>query len=1000
MTCVRSVSKSKGSPAIARQQPLDFADLSLFAIAGPTGAGKSSILDTMLYALYGKVPRIGKHGLGEFISHGRDRLSVCLEFALRGSRYRITRTAKRKTKGPLATTAMLAEVSGGVERSLADQVKTVNEAVAGLLGLGYEDFTQTVILPQGDFDRFLRADPKDQRAILQHLLRHDVFERMRAAAEKRRSDMDGRLKGLDGQLAMCADATAEALAARDAEVAEARVRSTEMAAAREAADVAVRDAQARRRLTLEVEQLRGQRAAIERQAPDVQRARAELAGARRAAAIMPRLEASAQAATRVDQARAALAVAIGDAQRTADARASAATDAEAAIAAAADGDTLAQRVQQLDQIAGDVARRVELGQALAALPPQLSAAEAGMSRVREAEVAAQARVQAAERRIRELRDAVAALAFDQAVHAALEAAVEPGLRGRSLEREAMALVAEADTAARTAATATKEEATARAALTKAQARADVAASALEAARAALEDGRARHRAAALRAHLHAGDTCPVCLQAVGEIPEVETAPELAGLDTAVAAAHADATVASHARQEAADGLAGATARRAEAARAAAMLTARAQEVATALAAAIDALCQVVPEVAALAPPQSPAVSPWPGFAILEERRAQVRAAKVRRDQHDADLRTAEQALAAAQVAAARAEGEARQAADTHGQLRRDLARLDTELAAVAARIAAVSTHPDPRVERDALAARITGLRQAEAAARDALGRADREATRADTQRSHAERALADAEAQAIGTGAALAHALGEAGFATADAATAAVRSQPAQAGLEARIGAFDEKRAAVLQRLADLEPQIAGQELSAEAVAAVEADGTAAHAAWREADQAVARLDAECARLREAVCTRGRLVAERDALQATHAVTAELATDLKGDRFQEYLLEEAFRALVAGASVRMKAISNRYTLDWADGNFYVVDHDNAGERRRAETLSGGETFMASLCLALQLSEEVLRTTGAVRMDSLFIDEGFGTLDADALSEVTDAIEALRPTAAA
>ena len=105
-----------------------------------------------------------------------------------------------------------------------------------------------------------------------------------------------------------------------------------------------------------------------------------------------------------------------------------------------------------------------------------------------------------------------------------------------------------------------------------------------------------------------------------------------------------------------------------------------------------------------------------------------------------------------------------------------------------------------------------------------------------------------------------------------------------------------------------------------------------------------------------------------------------MATDLKGDRFQNYLLEEAFKALVAGASVRMRDISNRYTLEWEDSEFYVVDHDNAGERRRADTLSGGETFMASLCLALQLSEEVLKTSGALQMDSLFIDEGFGTLD--------------------
>lgn len=130
-------------------------------------------------------------------------------------------------------------------------------------------------------------------------------------------------------------------------------------------------------------------------------------------------------------------------------------------------------------------------------------------------------------------------------------------------------------------------------------------------------------------------------------------------------------------------------------------------------------------------------------------------------------------------------------------------------------------------------------------------------------------------------------------------------------------------------------------------------------------------------------------------MEKTFAITAEIATDLKGDRFQEYLLEEAFKTLVEGASVRLKSISNRYTLQWESGEFYVVDHDNAGDRWRAETLSGGETFMASLCLALQLSDEVLRTSGALQMDSLFIDEGFGTLDSDSLSEVTDAMEALR-----
>src|SRR5262245_5965143 len=72
------------------QPPLDFKGMSLFAIAGPTGAGKSTILDAMLYALYGTVPRlVGRDAkLSEFVSHGSNVLSVRLDFQLRGETYR------------------------------------------------------------------------------------------------------------------------------------------------------------------------------------------------------------------------------------------------------------------------------------------------------------------------------------------------------------------------------------------------------------------------------------------------------------------------------------------------------------------------------------------------------------------------------------------------------------------------------------------------------------------------------------------------------------------------------------------------------------------------------------------------------------------------------------------------------------------------------------------------------------------------------------------------
>ena len=74
----------------------------------------------------------------------------------------------------------------------------------------------------------------------------------------------------------------------------------------------------------------------------------------------------------------------------------------------------------------------------------------------------------------------------------------------------------------------------------------------------------------------------------------------------------------------------------------------------------------------------------------------------------------------------------------------------------------------------------------------------------------------------------------------------------------------------------------------------------------------------------------------------------------------------------------------------------VVDHRNADERRSARTLSGGETFQASLALALALAEQIrgLAAEGAPRLDALFLDEGFGTLDPETLDTVASTIEDL------
>ena len=108
--------------------------------------------------------------------------------------------SSKQSKNSVKTDATLAELTAAGERSIASQVKQVNEEIVTLLGLGYDEFIQTVVLPQGEFAKFLKAKPADQRSILQHLLRHDVFTRMRDLAEDRRREMDAELRGLDGKL--------------------------------------------------------------------------------------------------------------------------------------------------------------------------------------------------------------------------------------------------------------------------------------------------------------------------------------------------------------------------------------------------------------------------------------------------------------------------------------------------------------------------------------------------------------------------------------------------------------------------------------------------------------------------------------------------------------------------------------------------------------------------------------------------------------------------------
>ena len=323
---------------------------------------------------------------------------------------------------------------------------------------------------------------------------------------------------------------------------------------------------------------------------------------------------------------------------------------------------------------------------------------------------------------------------------------------------------------------------------------------------------------------------------------------------------------------------------------------------------------------------------------------------------------------------------------------RDAGEAGAELATLDAQIRIAVPSGDPERDRKDILERISEL----TTAHDDAARVE-QAARAEHLARATELAVADAASkiaasEAAGTQARSAAVLRDARFATEQAARSAVLAAKQSDDIARRARAWHSEHAIATSRVRELERVAGSQDVAPEALAAARSDLDTARERHRTLLEEQGRLRGERgdveSRVAKAVVLRDQLVRAR----AEHAIYDRLASDLRTDQLQAYLLEGTFREIVQGASVRLLELSSgRYALDYAHNDFFVIDHDNARERRRVDTLSGGETFLTALALALQLSEQVQRAAGAVRLDSLFIDEGFGTLDADTLATVSDAI---------
>ncbi len=934
---------------------VDFDELSeagLFLLSGPTGAGKTSVLDAVCFALYGDVP-------GDRSSAKRLRCDqappgvrplVTLEVTLGSRRFRLVRSPaweRPKKRGAGMTTQQagvtISELTTGGWQPLSSRLDETGDLVGRLVGMTLTQFTQVAMLPQGRFQAFLRARSEDRHRLLQRLFQTGRFEQVerwlrdrRIELRHRSEDAHQRVVELVNRLSETAGEPAPGDWHIDDLADWVTTRLSTAATGRQEADSVVADCMARERHArseLEVGRAlldRRQRAASAAAEHDQLLADAgsqaerelDLDAARRAAALVPVLRLAATARTK-----------LGSAQRaatTSTTRLHTLTGRHLvdtvelkgfvsdALDAAAEVRALQPRAIRLEQVAGEIKRRDtevrSLGQQIDEVSRRGEQSPAKLGALR-----------------RELTRAEAATAaLDSSklrlttVQAQLVAHAEVG----SLTLQVEAASAAWSAAQETALVRREEWLT-------------------------VKEARLESMAAEIAGQLAVGACCPVCgssdhpakaAHSPGAADAAFEKLKLKELDDAKATEHL-----------------------------------RALEVRD-----LEVRLTVLQQAAGDA-----------GFDELSDRAFQLEAEIERL----ARLASRSQRLAAQLV-------EAQAQADADVELARTLA---ASFAATAAALKALTDeHASLSSELDAALGPDADL-ETVLAARLALVEAGRAAWQSLDALDGAKQADTEAEQE-------LALAAAKQGFSDPAEAVAAHRPAEEIVRLAAQVSRHLERLAAVTEVLAepgarelvvapppDVDALVAGHEAMMRRLTA--AQTAAATWCWRELRLAelAERLDVAIGAWRP--------------MQAEFELTTQLSAFVEGKapdnrlqmRLSAYVLAYRLAQVVAAANLRLAQMSDqRYSLEHTPhrgvgetrgGLSLQVRDDWSGESRDPATLSGGETFVVSLALALGLADVITDESDSnaegSRLETLFVDEGFGSLDADTLDDVMDTLDSLR-----
>ena len=948
----------------------------LFGIYGPTGAGKSSIFNAMTFALFGDTARLGKDASSLRSDHAEAATltEVSFVFELGDKRYHLRRLPDQdrpKTRGEGTTRqaheAYLFDVTGiALDQITPDapgtvlaerKVREVDACVLDLLGYGAAQFRQIILLPQGDFERFLTSGTEDRLDILRQLFDVSQYRRLadafkERAAGARREVEQARLKyigRLEGEGFDSRDALQLGIDHASATLAD---MTTQEATARAAADQTAQTlakAQNLHHAFGTAQTAKARLAQLEQQTDQINTLKSRLATARQAQGLLD-VERHANDA---DRHAATAAQGLAEKVRLAENAKNFATVAAQAY------DVLSARAGEIDALKQTGADLMRFGETLKAAAAHKDA----LTRASQAQTAAQDVLSTAQDQATTLATAQtdAAKQLDRARTDSLTHATLATQRATLLAEQTTARHFETTQTAVAEAQRTLSDATTREATAKdAHAQADHALAQADAALAQVQ-------ALVLGQKLHDGAPCPVCGSLEHPTPAIGT-PHSAGLTEAFRAAQTTARTAQDSWSKARAALA------------------QEQGVYHERAGLLDGLT----------PPRRSSVQVDALLSELNGQLARLAAPEAVKPLED-QLHSLTPKLTAATTAT-------QTATDTLARTRTAQALAEQTLTT------ALASVPDALCAPGALARETARNTQTLCAREDALNsatetaRVTREAAlEAQKEYEAAQDALTHAKGSQAKAQETLATRLDQAGLTPASFAQhkAGITHIPQdEADIAAHTNGLAQAKGAVLETAQAIKDQTPPD------LDHLHECDTAARTSLSQATEAKGKAAAHVTQLEILAQAIASEVARVAAREAETAPLRELAAQFNGENparltLEVFAIQAMFDQVLSAANLRLGPMSSgRYQLqrEGEDGRgrarrgLGIQVHDqHTGVGRATATLSGGETFIAALALALGLSDIVEANAGSIRLDTIFIDEGFGSLDAEDGSGTLDQV---------